>query len=209
MKSPGCSICPLARSLFLWQDPWRVSLAPMDGDTYDASRISSLRSRASPCGRWRAFAGSRGAGRHAPLRVLVLPGRKQEMEEAIVDFVRLHRGNLDPLLPPAEWTARFAQGAARGNCLCSATVVEPVVSKSLTWRQARRWRCVWLRRMAAGSHYRVRASLSRPTFHSVPVSFPEPSLTPGAVATVDRDQVCRSAPPKNRSRAGVAPTRGF
>jgi anti-sigma factor RsiW len=27
--------------------------------------------------------------------------RKQEIEQAIVDFVRLHHGHLDPLLPPA------------------------------------------------------------------------------------------------------------
>lgn len=37
-----------------------------------------------------------------------------------------------------------------------------------------------------------------PAPRSVPVSFPEPSLTPGAVATVSREQVCGSARPKNR-----------
>ena len=31
----------------------------------------------------------------------VCRARKQGIEEAIVDFVRLHRGNLDPLLPPS------------------------------------------------------------------------------------------------------------
>ncbi len=36
-------------------------------------------------------------------------------------------------------------------------------------------------------------------FRSVPVSFPEPSLTPGAIATNNRDQICASSEPKNRA----------
>ena len=43
------------------------------------------------------------------------------------------------------------------------------------------------------------ATASRPALRSVPVSFPEPSLTPGAIATVNRDQICSSPEPKNRA----------
>jgi hypothetical protein len=39
---------------------------------------------------------------------------------------------------------------------------------------------------------------SRQSLHVVPVSFPEPSLTPGVAAAVNRDQICRSTGPKNR-----------
>jgi len=42
------------------------------------------------------------------------------------------------------------------------------------------------------------AFASRQAAHVVPVSFPEPSLTPGVAAAVNLEQVCLAMPPKNR-----------
>jgi hypothetical protein len=117
--------------------------------------------------------------------------RKQELEQAIVDFIRLHRGHLDPLLPPvagprALLKARLAEMASvsqpRGNRRL----------KVLDWKQAAA--AVLLVALAAASYHLWRpASVSRQIFS------PEPSLTPGAVAFVNREQVCHSAWPKNRA----------
>jgi hypothetical protein len=126
--------------------------------------------------------------------------RKQEIEEAIIDFVRLHRGNLDPLLPPpagprALLKARLAESAA---------VPRPWWTR---WSQHFAWRGAWrpaaaallfAAAVAAGYHSWISVSALRPAFRSVPVSFPEPSLTPGAVVSLNREQVCDSAQPKNR-----------
>jgi hypothetical protein len=127
--------------------------------------------------------------------------RKQEMEEAIADFVRLHRGTLDPLLPSAAGPrallkAQLAQMASAPQPWWTRwSQISPVTQ---AWRQAAA-ALLLVAVVAAGYYHWVPASASRPSFRSVPVSFPEPSLTPGAVATVSREQVCMSARPKNRT----------
>jgi anti-sigma factor RsiW len=123
--------------------------------------------------------------------------RKQEMEEAVLDFVRLHRGTLDPLLP----SAAGPRALLKAQLAELASVPRPWWSRwfhIFDWRQAA-VAFLLVAAMATGYHYWPVAFLSRPVFHSVPVSFPEPSLTPGAIATVSREQVCTSARPKNRS----------
>jgi hypothetical protein len=123
--------------------------------------------------------------------------RQREIDEAIVDFVHLHRDNLDPLLPPADGPrallkARLAEIASAPQPWWNR------LSQTFAWRQAAAALLIVMA-LAAGSHYWVRAATSRPIVRPVPVSFPEPSLTPGAVATINKDQVCTSASPKNRS----------
>jgi hypothetical protein len=127
--------------------------------------------------------------------------RKQEIEEAIVDFVRLYRSNLDPLIPPA----------AESRALIEVRLAEMAADPQpwwTRWSQQFAWRRAWSQAaaalllaaaVAAGYHDWIPGLVSRPAIRPVPVSFPEPSLTPGAVATVNREQVCRSAPPKNRA----------
>ncbi len=116
---------------------------------------------------------------------------KQEMEQAIVDFIRLHRGDLDPLLPPAAGPrailkARLAEVAS--GCETRANRWFPAVE----WKQAAA--ALLLGAMVvAGYHFRPRAHLSPQ------ISSPEPSLTPGAVAFVSREQVCKSTLTKNRA----------
>jgi len=120
--------------------------------------------------------------------------RKGEIEESIRDFVHAYRGNLDPLLP----------SAAGPRALLKAHIAE-LSSTPQVWRT--RWlQYPNLRYAVAGLFVAALALLIylRPTFDSrqglriVPVSFPEPSLTPGVAAAVNRDQICGSTGPKNR-----------
>ena len=123
--------------------------------------------------------------------------RKQEMEHAIADFVDLHRGHLDPLLPsPAGPRALLKAQLAE-----LASTPQPWRtgwSRVFAWKQAAA-ALVFGVAVAAGYHYWIPAAAWRPALRSVPVSFPEPSLTPGAIATNNRDQICASAEPKNRT----------
>jgi hypothetical protein len=123
--------------------------------------------------------------------------RKQEMEQAIADFVHLHRGHLDPLLPPP----------AGPRALLKALLAELASApppRSIRWPQIFAWKqaaaaLLFGAVVAAGYYYWNPSNASRPALRSVPVSFPEPSLTPGAVTTVNRDQICASPEPKNRT----------
>ena len=120
--------------------------------------------------------------------------RKGEIEEAIKDFVHVYHGNLDPLLP----------SPAGPRALLKAQLAQRA-SVSPGWRD--RWSQVHGLRFAGAFVFVALLTLliySVPMFQSrrairiVPVSFPEPSLTPGVAAGVNREQVCRSMPPKNR-----------
>jgi hypothetical protein len=112
------------------------------------------------------------------------------MEEAIADLAGLQREQLDPLLPPA----------AGPRALLQARLAEMAAVPQPWWS---RWSEIFEWRHAAAALFVMAAiaaaSVSRPVFRAVPVSFPEPSLTPGAVATVNREQICNSAQPKNQT----------
>lgn len=132
--------------------------------------------------------------------------RKQQTEATIVSFVQFHQGSLDPLIPPA----------AAPRALLKARLAE-LAGAPQPW-----WRLSWtpfpwkeaaaaaaLAAIAAGAYYRwpdrltpdrlTKDAPSRPTVRMVPVSVPEPSLTPGAVVTESREQVCNAQAPKNRA----------
>ena len=126
--------------------------------------------------------------------------RKSDLERVISDFVHAYHENLDPLLPsPAGPRALLkAQLSARASVRAG-------------WRN--RWTQFASPRYAGAALFVAALTLviylhpifkfrlpsaSRQTFQIVPVSFPEPSLTPGVAAGVNREQVCRSMPPKNR-----------
>ena len=124
--------------------------------------------------------------------------RKGEIEESIRDFVHAYRGNLDPLLP----------SPVGPRALLKAQLAE-MASTPQGWR-ARWFQGPNLRYAGAAFFVAVLALIIylrpylRPVFESrhdlriVPVSFPEPSLTPGVAAAMNREQICRSTPPKNR-----------
>lgn len=126
--------------------------------------------------------------------------RKAEIEESVGDFVRAYRANLDPLLPnPAGPRALLkAQLAERG--LASRGFeqwwLQPV---TLRYAGAAVFVGVLGLLMYSFTTFKSRPALaSRQALHIVPVSFPEPSLTPGVAAGVNREQICRAMPPKNR-----------
>src|ERR1700683_1195240 len=69
--------------------------------------------------------------------------RKQEMEHAIADFVHLHRGHLDPLLPPpagprALLKAQLAEMAAAPQPWRIASLAASLTAPSriFAWKQA-------------------------------------------------------------------------
>jgi hypothetical protein len=125
--------------------------------------------------------------------------RKQELEEAIGQFVRLHRDNLDPLLPPASGPrallkARMAQEAAasssqwqwwplRFNLVQTAAVLALLLVVVVF----------------AATRMGPLSLVPHTAGRNVPVSFPEPSLTPGAVTPATREQICSATEPKNRT----------
>ena len=124
--------------------------------------------------------------------------RKGEIEDSIRDFVHAYHGNLDPLLP----------APAGPRALLKAQLAETtaeIASAPHGWR-ARWFKDPNLRYAGAALFVAVLALLIylRPAFESrqdlrvVPVSFPEPSLTPGVAAALNRDQICGSTGPKNR-----------
>ncbi|HEY7390649.1 MAG TPA: zf-HC2 domain-containing protein [Bryobacteraceae bacterium] len=108
--------------------------------------------------------------------------RKSELEQTLAGFLRFHQERFDPLVPPpagrrALLKARLAE---------SAPTPQP---RDVSWKQAA---AVLVLALVAIGAYQV--SRSRP--HRV--SLPEHHLTPGAIATADRAQVCDSTRPKNR-----------
>jgi len=128
--------------------------------------------------------------------------RKQEIEETIGDFVRFHRGGLDPLLPPVSGP----------RALLKARMAQAVSDSE---RKARFWEIRFSQMQAGaalallvgamilfGASGRFRPA-PRPAVslaaRNVPVSFPEPSLTPGAVTAATREQICRLTAPKNKA----------
>jgi hypothetical protein len=121
--------------------------------------------------------------------------RKREIEDAVIDFVSLYRDGMAPLVPPA----------AGPRALLKAQLAE-LSATPVPWWTRRVHFSAW-RPVAAGvlfavllvTGYFVVAIASRSPRRSVPLSIPEPSLTPGAVVTVSREQLCRSDLPKNRS----------
>ena len=124
--------------------------------------------------------------------------RKGEIEGSIRDFVHAYHGDLDPLLP----------SPAGPRALLKARLAEMIAEEAaapqgsgMRWLQGPN-----LRYAGAALFVAVLGLLVyfRPGLQSgqgiriVPVSFPEPSLTPGVAAAVNRDQICRSTHPKNR-----------
>lgn len=124
--------------------------------------------------------------------------RKGEIEASIGDFVRAYRGSLDPLL----------RSAAGPRALLKAQLTEMTAEMASA---PRGWRTQWLR-FAKGAYAGATlfaATLAlliyfrpgfpeRQSFQVVPVSFPEPSLTPGVAIAVNPQQICHSTGPKNR-----------
>jgi len=142
-------------------------------------------------------------GELTPTRTAHLSGcwscrvRKQEIDNAIGEFVRFHRDTLDPLLP----------SPAGPRALLKARLAEMAAASPPWWAWWPRmfaWRYGAAALLLAGAlalsfRYWMPVLGFQAAARTVPVSFPEPSLTPGAVVTASREQVCKSEEPKNRA----------
>jgi hypothetical protein len=114
--------------------------------------------------------------------------RKQEMEQAIVTFVRWHRGQFDPLLPSAAGPRALLKARLAESAAPQPWWNRP--SQTPGWRLAA---AALLLAVIGVMSYRYGA----PLFSARRFALPVPGLTPGAVATVNREQVCGSAWPEN------------
>jgi len=138
--------------------------------------------------------------------------RKQELEEAIGQFVRFHQSSLAPLLPPvsgprALLKARIAQAAAEAD---RNSQPRPIRFSSMHAAGALALLTVVIVIFYSNGVFRAH-SLSNVSqmARNVPVSFPEPSLTPGAVTAATREQICSATVPKNRAVPGALRQRVF
>jgi hypothetical protein len=119
--------------------------------------------------------------------------RKQELEGAVADFVRLHHSMGNPLPGPA----------AGRRSLLKARLAQAAESAPRGWFPRPAWGYAAALALIAigGAAYRYWApagpGISIGAARPVPVSFPEPSLTPGAIATMNRNQICRAPGPNN------------
>ena len=123
--------------------------------------------------------------------------RKHEIEGTVVDFVRLYHEGLDPLVPPAAGP----RALLRAQLAALDSVPAPRWSRWLQFFARRQVAIGTLCAMflAAGLAYVVSRMESTSVLRSVPLSLPEPGLTPGAIATASREQVCTSKLPNDRS----------
>jgi hypothetical protein len=133
------------------------------------------------------------------------------METAVAGYVRLHNQTLDPLLPSAEGPrallkARLAELAAAPQNRSRRDWAHACDTRHAASYAAAALLLVLL--AAALFQYHSR-QLETSSFRPVPVSFPEPSLTPGVVLTKSKEQICGSAPPKNRIVASALQRKVF
>jgi len=124
----------------------------------------------------------------------------QELEEAIGDYIRLHRRNLDPLLPPVVGPRSLLK--ARLDQLASSAQ-----SYSWHWFEPVSWRIGLVAALAicivASIGFLVRhdwgsRSQSSRYAGAEPAAIPDASLTPGLAVAASREELCRERPPKNR-----------
>jgi hypothetical protein len=119
--------------------------------------------------------------------------RKQEIEAAIGEFVRMHRRSLEVQIPPPDGPrALFRAQLAR------------LAETQRTTAQGTSW-LPWLRAAAAAfgfvaiTYVVSHAWPTRPRPRMVVVTVPNPSLTPGATVLVSRGEVCRQSNTKNKA----------
>lgn len=124
--------------------------------------------------------------------------RKQEIEDASAGVTQLLRGNLGSEFPPPHGPRALLKARLAGVRSTAAATRQPWWRG---WAQGFAWRWAAFALLSAVGIFAGYMGWT-PTWktpHSVPLSFPEASLTPGAVATVSAEQVCDSPRPKNRT----------
>jgi hypothetical protein len=120
--------------------------------------------------------------------------RKQEIEAAIGDFIRLHRGSLGQNIPPPEGP----------RALLKAQLAQLAETERPRWFRDFSLRPSLAIVLAAFGLGLIAYLISAPWAMRQPsrlvaVSVPNPSLTPGATVLVSREEVCRESNTKNKA----------
>jgi hypothetical protein len=127
--------------------------------------------------------------------------RKQEIEAAIGEFIRLHRRNLDVQIPSADGPRALLKAQ-----LAQLAETEPTTSlhwfralpRKLSW-PALCWAIAAAFGLVAAADLLSHGWAERQASHTVAVTIPNPSLTPGATVLVSRGEVCRESNTKNKA----------
>jgi Putative zinc-finger len=121
--------------------------------------------------------------------------RRQEMESAIGDFVRMHRRDLDAQIPSAEGPRALLRAQ-----LTQLAATQKASVWAFSW--FRSWRLAWQVAAAvcglAAISYLISISWTSRQADLGAVSVPNPSLTPGATVLVSRGEVCHESNTKNK-----------
>ena len=122
--------------------------------------------------------------------------RKQEIEEAAIDFVRLYREGLDPLVPPAagpraQLKARLAEASA-------APSRPPGITRILRMDQALVAATVTVTLFGLWIVYTVATRHDKSAADAIVFSAPDSRLTPGAATLATAQAVCAQANVKNK-----------
>jgi anti-sigma factor RsiW len=123
--------------------------------------------------------------------------REQKITAAMASLIDLSH-SVDPRLPPANNPRALLKERLAQAGRPRVSWADPALS--VVWKRAA---AIVLFAAALAGVYRYGAPTLR--IHSatreVPLSFPEPNLTPGVAGTASREQVCKSSGDKNRSVA--------
>ncbi len=119
--------------------------------------------------------------------------RKQEIESAIGEFIRLHRRNFDVRIPPPDGPRALLHAQLAQLNETGRTSAQP--TSWLPWFRAAAAACVLVSIAYVVSH----AWSGPPATHLVAVTVPNPRLTPGATVLVSQGEVCRESNTKNKA----------
>jgi hypothetical protein len=120
--------------------------------------------------------------------------RRQEFENAIIDFVRVHQRDFDTRIPPAAGPRALLRAQ-----LAQLSSTEP--NGSSNWFKLSRgyaWAAALCGLLTLGSFLAGTSRRSRSRPSAVIVSSPDSSLTPGATLLVSRRAVCAQVNIKNK-----------
>jgi hypothetical protein len=122
--------------------------------------------------------------------------RKHEIEAAIDEFVQMHKRNLDVQIPPSDGP----------RALLKARIAQVAGAQRTSWLERLRglsWRMAGVTLGAACllgvfALFTLKFPAAPPAASAIPVSTPNPSLTPGATVLVSRGEVCRESNTNNK-----------
>jgi anti-sigma factor RsiW len=127
--------------------------------------------------------------------------RRQEIEDAIAVYIRVHRRNLDPQIPPAAGPRALLKAR-----LAEIAKTPPVRSRGLLgrglpplWAQVAAVAAIAALATVMIGRWNIFNPDARHVSRQIAVSVPNSSLTPGAAILTTSSQVCSVPNPNNRT----------